>query len=185
MLVITNRNIVRGRFQDGIGDERAFGEQANSKGPSELRLAHATKEGGRWQVRLVEEPRTLRPGNLPSKREFDALRTRLVDAGRNRVFFVHGFNQSFADSIERGLAIETRYGVEAVVFSWPSNPGGFTLKEYRDAKRAAKASSAALDSALEKLGGYLKEPFNAEALRACDVRFSFMAYSLGNFLFKN
>lgn len=72
-----------------------------------------------------------------------------------------------------------------VAFSWPSNPGGFKTKEYRHAKRIAMSSVGALDATLEKIGGYLKEPFNRKALESCDVKFSFMTYSLGNFLFQN
>jgi hypothetical protein len=43
----------------------------------------------------------------------------------------------------------------------------------------------ALDSTMEKLGSYLKEPFNRDALEACNVKFSLMTYSLGNYLFQN
>lgn len=41
MLIVTNRNIVRSNFKNGVGNERAFGDEVNSKGPNEVRLAHA------------------------------------------------------------------------------------------------------------------------------------------------
>ena len=185
MLIVTNRNINKRNFKSGVGDEDAFGDEVNSKGPNEVRLAHAEKMSGKWQIRLVDEPRQLTAANIPSKTEFSALKDTLLDSSRNCVFFVHGFNQSFAKNLEKSLAIEKTHGVEVVAFSWPSNPGGFKTREYRDAKRIAKSSVGALDATLEKLGTYLKEPFNRDALKACNVKFSFMTYSLGNFLFQN
>lgn len=185
MLIVTNRNIIKRNFKNAVGDEDAFGDEVNSKGPNEVRLAHAAKKSGKWQVRLVGEPRKLTAANIPSKNEFSALRDRLLDSGRNCVFFVHGFNQSFKKNLEKSLALEEAHDVEVVAFSWPSNPGGFKTREYRDAKRIAKSSVGALDATLEKLGAYLKEPFNREALKACNVKFSFMTYSLGAFLFQN
>lgn len=104
---------------------------------------------------------------------------------KNCVFFVHGFNQSFESNLEKALKIERIHNTEVIAFSWPSNPGGIKTKEYRTAKRNAQASVGALDATLEKLGSYLKEPFNKEALEACNIKFSFMSYSLGNFLFQN
>lgn len=185
MFLISNRNIVESNFQNGVGNEEAFGEGLNSKGPNEIRLAHADKSMGKWQVTLVEEPTQLTPDNLPSIREFSKLRKKLMIDKKNCIFFVHGFNQSFEESLEKALSIEKRYNVEVVVFSWPSNPGGFIRKEYRHAKRTAKCSVGALDATLEKLGSYLREPFNQDDLLNCDVKFSFMTYSLGNFLFQN
>lgn len=185
MLIVTNRNIIKSNFVNGVGNELAFGDTVNAKGPNEVRLAHAEKKAGNWEVRLVDEPRKLTTSNIPSKHEFNVLRDKLVENKRNCVFFVHGFNQSFAKNLEKALALEQKHNVEVVAFSWPSNPGGFKLREYRDAKRTAKSSVGALDATLEKLGIYLKDPFNQEALEACKVKFSFMTYSLGNFLFKN
>lgn len=100
-------------------------------------------------------------------------------------FFVHGFNQSFEKNLEKALALEKRSGVEVVAFSWPSNSGGIKIREYRRAKRNAQASVGALDATLEKFGMYLREPFNKEALQKCDIKFSLMTYSLGNFLLQN
>jgi len=185
MLIITNRNIKKSNFTNGVGDHNAFGDDINAKGPNEVRLATAKKVRGKWQVELVKEPSSFTASNAPSRKMFDSLRKRLVTGKKNCVFFVHGFNQSFKKNLEKAHAIEKIHGVEVVAFSWPSNPGGIKTKEYRNAKRTAKASVGALDSTLEKLGNYLKEPFNKSALESCDVKFSFMTYSLGNFLFKN
>jgi len=185
MLIITNRNINKSNFVDGIGDHNAFGDDVNVKGPNEVRLARAVKVNGTWKVSLVKEPSVVTEKNIPSRKLFAEIRDRLVTEGKNCVFFVHGFNQSFEKNLEKSLALEEEHGVEVVAFSWPSNPGGFKTKEYRTAKRNAQASVGALDATLEKLGEYLKEPFNKEVLRSCDVKISLMTYSLGNFLFQN
>lgn len=79
MLIVTNRNINRDRFENGTADEFAFGEQVNAKGPNEIRLAHAKKlksgpNAGQWRIQLVKEPNNLTAENLPSRHEFSALR---------------------------------------------------------------------------------------------------------------
>ncbi len=185
MLIVTNRNIIKSNFKDGIGNEGAFGDEVNSKGPNEVRLAHALKVDGKWEVKLVKEKSVVTESNIPSKKEFDKFRNKLINSKKNCVFFVHGFNQSFEDNLDKGFALEKQHKVEVIAFSWPSNPGGFKTKEYRHAKRTARASVGALDSTLEKMGHYLKEPFNRDALDECDVKFSLLAYSLGNYLFRN
>lgn len=185
MLIITNRNINKDNFVNGIGDHNAFGDEVSEKGPVEIRLAHVEKVNDKWKVRLVKEPKKLTASNIPSKKVFEELRNRLTKTGRNCVFFVHGFNQSFKKNLEKSLALEDAHGVEVVAFSWPSNPGGFKTAEYRTAKRNAQVSVPALDATLEKMGGYLSKPFNRKALEACDTHFTLLTYSLGNFLFQN
>lgn len=183
MLIITNRNINKSNFKNGVGNHDAFGDGVNSKGPNEVRLATAKKVSGKWRVELIKEPSVITEKNIPSQKEFGRLRDKLTSSRKNCVFFVHGFNQSFKKNLEKSLALEKAHGVEVIAFSWPSNPGGFKTKGYRHAKRTAGASVGALDSTLEKLGGYLKEPFNRSALEACDIKMSLMTYSLGNHLF--
>lgn len=185
MLIITNRNISQSNFKNGVGDHRAFGDEVNAKGPNEVRIATAEKEDGNWKVKLIKEPSKLTEKNIPSRKEFLKIRKQLTSKKKNCVFFVHGFNQSFKKNLEKSLALEKEHNVEVIAFSWPSNPGGFKTKEYRYAKRTASASIGALDSTLEKLSNYLREPFNREALQACDVKFSLLTYSLGNYLFQN
>ncbi|QOL25852.1 alpha/beta hydrolase [Thalassotalea sp. LPB0316] len=185
MLVITNRKINKSNFINGVGDHNAFGDEPNVKGPNETRIAHAEKVNGKWQVRLMSEPSKITANNIPSRKAFNELRDKLRHSGKNCVFFVHGFNQSFEKNLEKAYKMQQVHNVEVVAFSWPSNPGGFKTKEYRVAKRNAVASVGALDATLEKFGSYLKEPFNKEALESCNVKISFMTYSLGNYLFQN
>jgi esterase/lipase superfamily enzyme len=174
MLIITNRDINKSNFKNGVGDHDAFGDGVNSKGPNVVRLATAKKVRTKWQVELIKEPSVITAKNIPLQQAFSRLREDLTSSRKNCVFFAHGFNQSFKKNLEKSLALEKAHGVEVIAFSWPSNPGGFKTKEYRDAKRTAGAS----------VGGYLKEPFNRSALEAYDIKTSLMTYSLGNHLFQ-
>jgi hypothetical protein len=100
MLIVTNRNINKKNFKNGIGNEAAFGDEVNSKGPNEVRLAHAKKVSGKWEVRLVKEPSVITENNIPSRKEFNVFRNKLIKKKKNCVFFVHGFNQSFEKSLD-------------------------------------------------------------------------------------
>lgn len=168
-----------------MGDHEAFGDRFNTKGPAEVRLAHAEKKNKKWEIRLVKESPKITANNIPSKKEFASLRQKLIKDKKNCVFFVHGFNQSFERNLEKSLQMQEEHDVEVIIFSWPSNPGGFITEEYKAAKKCAALSVGAFDSTLEKLGGYLQEPFNKEALKKCGIKISLMAYSLGNFLLQN
>ena len=188
MLVATNRNVNESNFKNGIGDQNGFGEQLNSKGPNELRFARATSSSGKWAVELVKEPANLTSENLPSQKEFEKLAKQCTTAKRNCVFYIHGYNKPFVETLEQAWLIQERYGVEVVLFSWPSNTGGLPPVEYRDARRIAQASFGALDSLLEKFGRYLKEwmnPMDEKALLACQVTINLMTHSLGAYLFEN
>ncbi len=185
MLIVTNRNIRKTHLNGLVGDDQVFGESINDKGPSEIRLAWANRDQNGWLIDLIPEPDALTADNLPSKNVFIQLRESLQSRCQNCLFFIHGFNQSFVESMEKAHAIETLYGVEVVLFSWPSNAGGFATQEYRLAKRAAMASATALDATITKLAGYLTGDFDRRTLQSCRVKVSLMAYSLGNLMFKN
>src|SRR5438105_1270013 len=38
--------------------------------------------------------------------------------GKDVLFHIHGFNNTFDDAVERSRALETLYGVEVVLFTW-------------------------------------------------------------------
>ena len=114
MLIVTNRNINKSNFVNGVGDHEAFGDSVNSKGPNEVRLANAEKINKKWTVRLVKEPSVVTRNNIPSRKEFDKIRDHLTTTKKNCVFFVHGFNQDFEKNLEKGLALEEEHGVEVI-----------------------------------------------------------------------
>ena len=188
MLLATNRNLVESNFNNGIGDEHGFGENVNAKGPTELRFARVTRPASGWRLALVDEPGPLDPENPPSRAEFEHLAKRCVARKSHCVFYIHGYNKPFVETLEQAWLLQERYGVEVVLFSWPSNTGGLAPVEYRQARRVAQASFGALDALLEKYGRYLQtwiSPMDEAALLACGSTTNLIAHSLGNYLLEH
>nr|WP_315186613.1 alpha/beta hydrolase [uncultured Albidiferax sp.] len=188
MLVATNRNINKDNFKNGVGDEKGFGEQQNEKGSNELRFARAEKAGDKWTLALVPEPKDITPETAPSKAEFENVAKQCFTHKKNCVLYTHGYNKPFWETLEQAWLIQERYGVEVVLFSWPSNTGGFPPIEYRAARRIAQASFGALDSLLEKFSLFTKDwaiKQSEKSLLACNTTINFMAHSLGNYLFEH
>jgi esterase/lipase superfamily enzyme len=184
LIVVTNRSI----NQDNPTDETLFGETPNKEGIDEIRLATATYDAStkRWSVKLRTEPDDLRGKVPPSQQLFNEVLTGIKVGTHKKtwVFFIHGFNQSFAKGLEAGWQLSQLYDVGVILFSWPSNPGGFVTDEYRRARQAAKASANALDRTLDKLGSYLlNRPY--EEIQQCPVSLNLMAHSLGNFMLES
>ncbi len=176
MLVVTNRRLEN----ETTTDESMFGENPNINGPAEVRLAWAEKQGKKWRLSLISEPADITSGNLPSKNVFRAFKDLLIDNNLNCVFYVHGYNKDFEESIAQGWALQKRYGVGIVVFSWASNPGGIPPIEYPKARAIAGASSPAIDMTLEKLGRYMCEEADVD----CGISLNLLTHSLGNYLFQ-
>lgn len=175
-LIVTNR-----RIQDkNSNNEDLFGEKVNLKGASELRLAWAEKVDGSWKLELIDEPSRLTEENLPSESAFKKLLNDLLKEKKDCVFYVHGVNQQFVETLEQTHDLSKRYGVGVVTFSWPSNPGGFVLGEYKKARAIASDSIAALDRSLERLASYLR----VYSREDCEVSLNLLVHSLGYFLFE-
>ena len=176
IIIVTNRNLVAGATDDAL-----FGDEYNTKGPSELRIAKADYASGSWQVSLVEEPEPLDPAALPSRMIFDEVRRSLIDRGRHCVVFLHAFNQPFATSLKKCKEIQDTYGVEVIGFSWPSNTGGIGISEYVAAKASARLSVNALDRMLQKLSTYL----GGHLLEDCGLSFNLLAHGTSVSMLEN
>ena len=176
MLVVTNRRLE----DEDATDEKMFGEKPNREGPAEVRLAWAEKKGRKWHLSLISEPSDLTLDNVPSRSAFKEFKTVLMETQKNCVFYVHGYNKEFKESIDQGWKLQERYGVGVLTFSWASNPGGIPPIEYNKARAIAGASSPAIDMTFEKLARYMKE----EADEDCDISLNLLTHSLGNYLFQ-
>jgi len=113
--------------------------------------------------------------------------------------------------LERALALERRYPVDVIPFTWPANGGGARgALSYKSDKRDARASAGALERCIVKMQQYLREltedvrlkceveareahPDDVErrdALYAkllskrCPFTVNLMAHSMGNYLLK-
>lgn len=169
IIVFTNRALIR--TSGGAGDEQLFGEIQNGKGSNELRLAIAVNDKGRWTLDLQEEKS--RQKELPSQILFRSVLAQVRDGSLSPkwVVSVHGYGQSFLDSLEEAHGLEQSYQwsrtgktsqpVNVILFSWPSNPGGVVLdpvNAYRRAQAAAVPSAAALAIVLERVWAFFAAP---------------------------
>ena len=164
MFIITNRNILK----DKGNCSNVVGDICNQKGPAELRLLEADKQGDEWKVRVLPDTATdemLAELDIAKPKEGEdpvyasqyvfnkiiASATADPENLRHIVFFVHGFNNNLEDVVNRCDGLARTYGVEVVAFSWPSNGGGVRgVASYLDDKRDAQASVVAFDRALDK-----------------------------------
>jgi len=216
MYLVTNREIV------GKSDTvDLLGERPNRKGPNELRILRARRSGRRWKLELLpdlltqDEKKTL---GLPLDETFYASHKAAIEtierARRQKkhiLFFVHGFNNDVDSVLTRAAALERRYGLIVVPFSWPANGGGIKgITSYRSDKRDAYTSKGALDRTLGIMQDHLtritglardqlwkeaekKHPNDGEKRNAlytalleklCPITINMMAHSMGNYLFK-
>jgi esterase/lipase superfamily enzyme len=188
MLVVTNRNINTKAIKNGIGDEKSFGDQLNRKGANEIRFAYATSTAKGWRIELVPETGTMTAASLPSKTVFETLFDHCQKNQKHALLYTHGYGKDFKEALDQGLVLEKRYGVEVVLFTWPSDPGGFINKvtEYREIKRIAMASGGAFDRLLELIGTYGQNVrFDRERLVNCRSSLNLMVYSMGAYMLQN
>lgn len=177
IIVVSNREVVDGPLK--------FGEQYNAISQDNLRVATAARSGDDWTIDLLPESQeNEKPGSEKLFEEMLSL-TRSGGIVPQWVVFVHGFNTSFPDSLKHAETLRALYGVNVLLFSWPSNPGpDFLVKklvEYQKARVNALRSGSAFDRLLEKLGRYVR----LHVAPDCPVRFNLITYSQGNYLLES
>jgi len=123
---------------------------------------------GDWNVAIEEERGT--GGMLPSQKLLFSVVEKMGNGslGPKWVVVVHGYGQTFADSLEHAYALQKEYSgnaieeqVNIILFSWPSKPGGTIVEpvtSYRKAQAAAIASAPALKTVLERVWQFLVVP---------------------------
>jgi esterase/lipase superfamily enzyme len=183
MFIITNRNVVPNA--DGLDK---LGPDPNPKGPNELRIAEATRNGGSWDLEIlpdvITDPAMLKSVGITrekdetgkaekiyaSKYAAQAVLDRVESGERNLLLFVHGFNNDIKAVLDRAHRFEQDYGVEVICFSWPANGGGVQgVVSYKSDKRDAQASVGALDRVLAKMHEYLTQ-FNAKRIAKIEAQ---------------
>lgn len=172
MFIVTNREVDETRTT--VKD--AFKSQANARGPNELRLAEAVREGGKWKVRILPDqitdkmakevgleptldaagkPQPIFASSYVARRILARVNPKMAGGtgkGRNLLFFVHGFNNNVEAVLDRAEQLEQTYGVEVLPFTWPANGGGVHgVVSYKSDKRDALASTGAFDRCLGRL----------------------------------
>lgn len=194
---VTNRNLIPPQTDGG---EIRFGHDFNRDGGngdtySELRLGWFDKKKER--IHVISEPSNpaALESNPPSRRLFNHYRSSAGygsdDPLRNVVFFVHGFRNNFEASLAAARRIEEKYGVDVLLFSWPSMGDGliddvFAVDEilgvvnYRADKARARIAATALFRVFEKMAFY----FTESRIKACRQKFTLLCHSMGAYVLK-
>ena len=179
MLVITNRNIVENATGASL-----FGEKVNDKGPCELRLAWADKDGNDdWKVCLIPEKHQDSPDDPASKHALKEYFEELKEREKACVLYIHGFNKNFRESLEQAHNISETYQVGVVAFSWPSYPGGL-IDGYYIGKAIASNSVVALDRTLETFCSVIHSVKVQEPDYVRGLSINLLIHSLGNYMFE-
>ena len=147
-----------------------FGKTPNPKGPNELRIVEANKDGS--DVRVLDESLDeWELNDLEKRYGFSVDRNKewyvslrvaceLFDQARRGetplLLYVHGYNNDVGDVLRSAHEIQERYKVLVIPFSWPANGGGpmTGTAAYLSDKQDARASTTALDRAVEKVQAY-------------------------------
>jgi len=183
IIFISNRNVRPGR-----DDIELFGEDLNDKAAEELNLASAEylEQEARWKFQLLTDPAESDPENPVSRQLFREIIDLSANGEQHRqwVLFIHGFNQSIEKNLQKCREIAS-YGVNVMLFSWPSNPGPDVLfkklQEYKRARKNARRSVLALERLMGKVAGYLDELSFGERR----ISLTLAVHSLGNYLMEH
>ncbi len=188
---ITNRNL----YKNNNGDY-AFGYKLPDDSYHLDDITHRTAEirVGETQVKKISSIKYSVHKNIiyeDHEKEgslllFDNLRKDMVKNKNDTVIYLHGFSNTFNDSINLGAIIldrieENSYGKyntpNMIVFSWPSDGD---IKTYYDDKYDAESSCGSISRTIEKLYRFylnLKE----NKIDPCEQKLHIIAHSMGNY----
>jgi esterase/lipase superfamily enzyme len=170
---------------NGSLTEPEFGERFNADGPQYFRVGRAKVErkgGDDYKYKSAQvEAEEPNENTLGSRSMFDDLRKTLQTTKQDVILFIHGFANTFENSIERAAQLHHEYRITpqpdpsggtrdpylpvVFVFSWPSNGRVFPRYEYQSDRDDAQASGVAIARALLRLLQYLKELRDEEKQR--------------------
>lgn len=195
----TNRNMVK----PATGH---FGERFNADGPMFFRVGVANVDkvsndiDDGYVVRdvtvLPERAGLAADGTLEEKavgstKLFAELRSRMLDDKRDVMVLIHGFANTFTDSLHRAAQVRDAYLIEGepgkkpyephmVVFSWPSNGRILPPWEYHDDRQDAAASGVAMARFMMRLIEFLSDKDGR-----CDRRMHLVTHSMGNWALRH
>ena len=178
-------------------NDLGFGNEANSKGVEELRIAKAEKLNGKWIVSIQEEKDGANIDtpikDKPSFKLFKELQDSMRQSKRNCVFFVHGYNTNLLSAIENANKVKELYDTEVILFSWPSLGAGESERHlgkdligtlnYKRDKRVAKRSVDALDKTFATLSKYFDHT-RKDGID-CGQNVNLLVHSMGNYILKH
>jgi esterase/lipase superfamily enzyme len=140
---------------------------------------------------VADQKLIFRAGGTPvlgSKTIFDAIRSEMANKNRPTIAFIHGFSNSFTDSIVRAGWILEFYGIDAnmFVFSWPSVASAIGIplpyNDYTHDRATAAASGPAVARTIRRLYNYVDSLTRTER---CDQSVHLLCHSMGNYVLRN
>jgi esterase/lipase superfamily enzyme len=171
-----------------------FGTRFSPNGLTDLRFGWADVSGPKLdQYALTVAPESLKvsrekaaTGNLSdqvlgSESVFDAVRMEMMNLKQDCVIFVHGFNTSFKDAIQRAAQLKEFYSelpMTFFLFTWPSDGSLLPFKSYASDRDDARASGVALGRGMQKFAAYLGQTRPKDY---CNQNVHLFAHSMGNY----
>lgn len=182
----TNRNPIGGEPPSN------FGKQFSKNGLVDLRFGWADVEDGKiTAIKVAEEKldvpqQDLDKGDLSKQRlgsemVFDMVRKDMIARKADLLLYIHGFDFSFKDAIQRAAQVAEFYALRPMVmfvFTWPGDGSKLPLLAYASDRDDAKASGAALGRGMQKLAHYLR---GTSPQDYCGQNMHLMAHSMGNY----
>lgn len=201
-------------FGDGINQTRP---QCFRVGWSDVEFSGGpngdARDDDKWSVGQTE----LYPEDLDSRRTdgpklgsaamFDDLRKLLKEDASDVLIYIHGFANSFQNTMVRAAALQKLYSTEdqsivVVCFSWPSNGKVQPAWNYFSDRDDAKASGIAMGRALVRLVEFLADVRREDQqtilearrqghvpdpkkLKQCTRRLHVLAHSMGNWALRS
>jgi esterase/lipase superfamily enzyme len=213
----SNRNVLAETSATG----QVFGDRFNADGPQCFRVGRAEatltgtdpKQDAKWSVGKTELYAEELDDSMPkgavlgSSKLFMVLRDLLKDRDRDVIVYLHGFANTFQNSVARAAALQqiystTKQKVLVVLFSWPSNGEVRPSWNYFSDRDDAEASGLAMGRALKRLVEFLEKlrsedqetilaarqagavPDPAQ-LQQCTRRLHVLSHSMGNWALRH
>jgi esterase/lipase superfamily enzyme len=175
-----------------------FGSRFSTKGLTDLRFGWAEVSGSKFdQYQLTVATESLETSKakaavgdfseqkLGSLEVFQTIRQEMKQLKQDCVIFVHGFNTSFGDALQRAAQLKEFYSelpLTFFLFTWPSDgellfPKGTVVpRAYANDRDDARASGAALGRGMQKFAAYLSQ---TKPKDFCNQNVHLFAHSMG------
>ncbi len=169
-----------------------FGRSFNADGMACLRFGSALKQGSKITISTATEKLQANTAGIAedqsvcrygSQKIFSALQKSMREEQRDTLIFVHGFNNSFRDSLRSGFKLARKFPqMNILVFSWPSDGSMAPWLAYASDRHDAAASGPALARGLLKFTNYLCALNQAAD---CGQGVHLLAHSMGAYVLRH
>jgi esterase/lipase superfamily enzyme len=182
----TNRN------PDNPATPTDFGSHFSQNGLTDLRFGWAEVKGkalDQHTLTVAEEHLDVGLGNaiandlsgqiLGSQTVFEAVRDEMNAKQCDCVIYMHGFDYTFGEAIQRAAELKKFYDDRPMVFflfTWPSDGSLLPFKAYASDRDDARASGVAMGRGLQKLANFLHKMRREDY---CDQKVHLFAHSMG------